>query len=232
VPLDAELSLGEDSYSDLLREIAEYLSVYGNYHKVAEMLARFFGLQLSTRTLQDYVLTDAAVVNTYYAEKPAPQLATEAAVLVVQADGKGVPLIMEATAPPPVRLGKGQKRGHKKEAIVTAAYTIAAASRTPEDVLRSYYHLPATATPPDTDRPAAGPQNKHIWATLEGKDTALQRLAQHILTREGPHIRSGWPSATAAKPCRRASPATSRTMSKFWTSFTPTNTSGMSPMRC
>src|ERR1700675_3190332 len=31
-PLDAELSLGEDCYSDLVREISEYLSVYSVYH--------------------------------------------------------------------------------------------------------------------------------------------------------------------------------------------------------
>ena len=28
-PLDAELSLGQDSYSDLVREVCEYLGVYG-----------------------------------------------------------------------------------------------------------------------------------------------------------------------------------------------------------
>jgi len=42
----------------------------------------------------------------------------------------------------PVRLGKGQKRGNKKEAIVTSAYTIAPAVRTPESVVASYFDLP------------------------------------------------------------------------------------------
>jgi hypothetical protein len=44
---------------------------------------------------------------------------------VVQADGKGVPLVQPAPPRPPVRLGKGQKRGKKKEAVVTGLYTIA-----------------------------------------------------------------------------------------------------------
>jgi hypothetical protein len=139
-PLDAALSLGEDSYSDMLRELSTYLGVNGVYHKVCAILA----------------------------------------------DGKGVPLIVEAETPPPLRLGKGQKRGHKKEAIVTTAYTIAPTPRTPEAVLASYYKLSTATEKRGIDHPA--PQNKHVWATLDGKDTALERLVQHIRTREGSHI--------------------------------------------
>jgi hypothetical protein len=97
-----------------------------------------------------------------------------------------VPLIVEAETPPPLRLGKGQKRGHKKEAIVTTAYTIAPTPRTPEAVLASYYKLSTATEKRGIDHPA--PQNKHVWATLDGKDTALERLVQHIRTREGSHI--------------------------------------------
>ncbi len=52
---------------------------------------------------------------------------------MIQADGKGVPLILEAPVEHKVRLGKGEKRGRKKEAIVTTAYTIAPNPRTAED---------------------------------------------------------------------------------------------------
>jgi hypothetical protein len=184
-PLDAELSLGADSYSDMLREMAEYLGVYGAYHKVTEVLERFLGVRLSSRALQTQIRTDAADVVAYYEQQSPPPVAEEAAVLVIQADGKGVPIIVEGETSAPVRLGKGQKRGRKKEAIVTTAYTIASAPRTPEAVLQSYYHQPA----PDTALPPrSAPQNKHIWATLDGKDTALERLAQQVQAREGPHI--------------------------------------------
>jgi hypothetical protein len=188
VPLDAELSLGKDSYSDMLREMAEYLDVHGVYHKVADVMKRFFNLHLSARTLQAQVLTDAEDVLAYYEQKPAPKPDAEAETLVIQADGKGVPIIVEPPAPQPVRLGKGQKRGRKKEAIVTTAYTTAAALRTPEGVLQSYYSLKTTDEPSEASHPS--PQNKHVWATLAGKDAALERLAQHVLTREGPHIQA------------------------------------------
>ena len=185
-PLDAELSLGEDSYSDMVRELAEYLGVYGVYHKAAEILERIFGLQLSSRALQAQMLTDAQYVTAYYQQKPAPDPIEEAKVLVIQADGKGVPIIKKAATPQPVRLGKGQKRGRKKEAIVTTAYTIANAPRTAEAVLASYYELQDDTAGENTSHP--GPQHKHIWATLEGKDTALERLADQVEIRDGPHI--------------------------------------------
>ena len=32
------------------------------------------------------------------------------------------------------------------------------------------------------------PQNKHVWATLDGKETALIRLGQQVMPRLGAHI--------------------------------------------
>jgi hypothetical protein len=96
------------------------------YHKTAEIFKRLLGLSLSTRDLQANMAEDALDVETYYAQKLPPQPVPEATILVAQADGKGIPMILEENEdkPEPVRLGKGQKRGNKKEAIVTSAYTI------------------------------------------------------------------------------------------------------------
>jgi hypothetical protein len=72
-------------------------------------------------------------MRAYYARKPAPPPAEEAAILVIQADSKGVPMVLEELSEPAVRLGKGQKRGRKKEAMVTTVYTIASQVRTPPE---------------------------------------------------------------------------------------------------
>lgn len=180
-PLDAELSLGEDCYSDVVREVHDYLSVHGVYHKACEIVGRLLGLTLSTRALQSNVAEDAAGVANYYEQKPAPAPESEAEILVVQADGKGVPLILEEAKPDKVRLGKGEKHGRKKEAIVTSVYSIAPAPRTPEQVIASYYEQINLSQP-------AQPQNKHLWATLDGKDDALNRLSTQALRRTGKHI--------------------------------------------
>jgi hypothetical protein len=180
-PLDEELSLGEDCYSDLVREVHDYLSVYGVYHKASDIVGRLLGLTLSTRALQTNLAEDAADVSTYYQQKPAPVASSEAEILVLQADGKGIPMILEETQPDKVRLGKGEKHGHKKEAIVTSVYSIGPAARTPEQVVASYYDQISLSKP-------APPQNKHLWATLDGKDAALSRLSIQVQLRLGKHI--------------------------------------------
>jgi hypothetical protein len=120
--LDAELSLGADCYSDLVREITEYLGVESVYHKTSAILARLLGLSLSTRVVEANLAADAIDVEDYYAQKPAPVPDSEAKILVLQADGKGVPMILEQAAEAPVRLGKGEKRGHILKAGTSCAF--------------------------------------------------------------------------------------------------------------
>ena len=125
---------------------------------------------------------DAVDVSAYYAQKPVIDVSSEADILVIQADGKGVPMILEETQTDKVRLGKGEKHGHKKEAIVTTIYNIEPFTRTPEQVVASYYDKISL------DRPSK-PQNKHLWATLDGKDAALRRLSKLVADRLGSQVR-------------------------------------------
>lgn len=118
-PLDASLSLARDCYSDLLRELGEFLSVSVAYETAAEILQRFLGIALSTRVLKAMLASDAADVEPYYEQQAPPSPASEAEILVIQADGKGVPIVRETPVDPKVRLGKGEKRARKKEAVVT-----------------------------------------------------------------------------------------------------------------
>ena len=168
-----------------MREITDYLGVYNVYHKSSAILSQLLGLHVSTRVIAENIAADARAVERYYAQKTAPAAQSEAAILVIQADGKGVPLVYDApAASSPVRLGKGQKRGRKKEALVTTVYTIAPHVRTPQAVVDSFFDHQESATA--ARRPQ--PQNKHIWATMEGKDAALERLHTQVTKRAGPHI--------------------------------------------
>jgi len=85
-----------------------------------------------------------------------------------------------------VRLAKGDKHSRKKEAVVTGLYTIAPHPRTPTEIVDSLFHpeRPPVAPPPAR----SGPQHKRLWATLAGKDAALERLAGQVARREGPQI--------------------------------------------
>ena len=184
-PLDSTLNLPAEATSDLLREWRERLSVYGSYHKATEDLNELLGHHASTRQIKQDIAADAGSVAAYYeqAEKPAPD--PEASILVVQADGKGVPMLQTTQAAEKVRKSKGEKTSRKKEAIVTSVYTIAPAPRTPEEVVASLFECDKNqAEPPKR----SGPTNKRLFATLEGKDAALSWTAQHAWQHQGPHI--------------------------------------------
>ncbi len=193
-PVDDLLSLPPTVCSDLVRETAEELGVGEAYHKGLDVLRRLLDLALSTRTLQEQVAEDAPGVEAFYAQQAPPPPTEEAPILVVQADGKGVPILHRtgdaAAVAPPVRLGKGQKHGGKKEATLTALYTIAPAVRTPEAVVESLFRdPPQAAVEGDTDRAAReGPRHKRLWATLAGKDAALAEAAARVARRDGAHI--------------------------------------------
>jgi hypothetical protein len=184
-PLDAELSLPERCYSDLLREWSGFGSADASFREVAASLERILGWSLSIQALETSAREDAVDVPAFY-ERPVEATApTEAAsILVAQADGQGVPMVQPPPAERPARRGKGHPSNRLREAVVTALYTIQPYQRTPEAV--------AAALLRDPDRPAPGPRprpvNKELRATLDGKAVAVQRLAARAPRREGPQI--------------------------------------------
>jgi hypothetical protein len=109
-------------------------------------------------------------VTTFYEQPTEPTTApSDGTILVVQADGTGVPLVQPPTQTPVVRLAKGQKRTKKQEAVVTARYTMSPYQRTPQAVVA------ALLQDPDRPEPAGRPQpiGKELRATLEGKAAAM-----------------------------------------------------------
>src|SRR4029450_667588 len=111
-PLDAELSLPAHGYSDLLREWAVYGATDESYRESQTVLERILGLSLSVHALETCVTEAAADGAGFYAQPAEPTAPPPVgAMLVVQADGQGGPMVQPSPQRPPVRLGKGQKRG-------------------------------------------------------------------------------------------------------------------------
>lgn len=187
VPVDATLSLPATACSDVVRETLEELGVERAYHKATGVLRRLLGLELSTRMLSEHLAEDAPDVEAFHAQQTPPPVAEEAALLVLQADGKGVPILRPATPSVRVRLGKGQKNGGKKEATLTGLYTSAPCVRTPQDVVDSLFRE-TSARVEERAEERSGPQHKRLWVTLAGKDAALREAAAQVQAREGPHI--------------------------------------------
>ena len=185
-PLDAELSLPERCYSDLLREWSGFGSADASFREVAASLERILGWPLSVQALETTAREDAVDVAPFY-ERPVEAEATvleAATILVAQADGKGVPMVQPAPAARPARRGKGAPPNRMREAVVTALYTIQPYRRTPEAVVAALLR--------EDDRPVAAsrprPIAKELRATLDGKAVALDRLAARVQRRDGPQI--------------------------------------------
>jgi hypothetical protein len=184
-PLDAELSLPARCYSDLLREWAVYGATDESYRESQMVLERLLGLSLSLQAIETAVAEAGRDVTTFYEQPAEPAAPPPAAtILVVQADGKGVPMVQPPPQTPPVRLGKGQKRGKKKEAIVTGLYTISPYQRTPQEMVAALLQDPGRPEPAGRPQPVG----KELRATLEGKEAGMSRLAQRVAQRDGPHI--------------------------------------------
>lgn len=184
-PLDASLSLPATAYSDLLREWGAYGATEQAYRENQTLLERLLGLSVPVATLEQQAARSAADVDAFYAQPPKPTAPAHAgSILVAQADGKGVPLVKPA-AEQPVRLGKGQKRGTKKEAVVTCLYSVAPYLRTAEEVAAALLHEGERKHPRRRPLPVAKEQH----ATLAGKASACEELSQRVAQREGPHIR-------------------------------------------
>lgn len=145
----------------------------------------------------------------FYESLAAPTPADEGPILVAQADGKGVPMLPEdQVKEPKVRLGKGEKHGKKKEAIVTAVYTADPRVRTAEEVTESLFRLRRKRPVRlkrrrSADAKRAGPRNKRLSATLNGKSAAIQSLAKQVAKREGDHIRARVALTDGAEPLQR-----------------------------
>lgn len=184
-PLDAELSLPARCYSDLLREWAVYGATDAAYRESRTVLERILGLSLSLQAIESAVGQAGEDVTTFYEQTAEPAAAPPVAtILVVQADGTGVPMVQPPIQRPAGRLAKGQKRTKKKEAVVTGLYTMSPYERTPQQVVAALLQDPARAEPAARPRPVG----KELRATRAGKADAMGRLAARVAQRDGPHL--------------------------------------------
>jgi hypothetical protein len=184
-PLDAEWSVPARCYADLLREWAVYGTTDASSRERQTVRARMLGLSRSVHALEACV-TEAGADVTPFDEQPADPTAPAPAgtILVVQADGQGVPMGQSPTQRPPVRLGKGQKRGKKEEAVVTGLSTLAPYRRTPQEGVGALWQEPGGPAP----APRPRPEGQELRATLEGQAIALSRLVPRVAQRDGAGI--------------------------------------------
>lgn len=167
VPLDTRLQLPESEFSYLLQDWDQALAVENPYNKVNDVLEKVLGVSQSVDSLERMNRQMAEAVEPFQESQPVPPPKEEGAILVVSADGKGVPIRRERDAPAIVDHDRkrGPKPGRKKQAVVGAVYTVAPHPRTPQDIVEALFRQPHQGAP-QTSPARPLPQHKHVRARL------------------------------------------------------------------
>ena len=136
VPLDARLNLPEGEFSHLLQDWDQAFCVQNSYAKSGETVRSILGIGQSVRSLEHMSRSMARDVAAFREFQAPPDPQEEGPILVVTADGKGVPMCRQPDqAAPQGRLNKGEKANKKRSACVGAVYTIEPFFRTARDVV-------------------------------------------------------------------------------------------------
>jgi hypothetical protein len=131
-PLDAQVNLPERCYSYFLQEWMTVFEVEHPFNESAGFFAQLFDLDVAESVLMEGAKEASEDYEGFYAQRPVPQEEPEGALLVVSFDGKGVPMIKAEAVKLKAKLGTGEKRQKKKEALVGVSYTVDPKPRSPE----------------------------------------------------------------------------------------------------
>lgn len=160
-PLDESLGLPAGDFSYVVEDWAQRFSLKGSFAEAAESLETLLRLRLGSRTLEHMNQQLADSVIPFRGAIEPPPAVEEGPILVVTADGKGVPMKR-----PPVdgpkrhhRRTKGEKANKKQMACVGAVYSIEPFVRTADDILNEVLRDER-----GEDRPE--PSHKHVWAEM------------------------------------------------------------------
>jgi hypothetical protein len=192
--VDQELGLpaGEQSY--VLENWLNRLTTHVSYDTAVNWLAETLEIHTTVRAAEMMARKGASSVEGFREQRSAPPAKGEAEIVVVTADGKGVPMRRpleqrlkdELGKPLPKRrlrttyekankrAHRGEKKVRKQMAYVGSVYTIAPWERFARDILDEVHRKATAENRPD-------PQNKRLWAEmtqiLEGRvDRGMERL--------------------------------------------------------
>jgi hypothetical protein len=193
VPLDERLGLPAGDFSYVLEDWAQRFCLKGSFAEAAESLETLLGLRLGSRTLEHMNQGLAGFVVPFRDAVEPPLAAEEGPILVVTADGKGIPMRRPVQDGPRRhhRRTKGQKANKKQMACVGAVYSIEPFVRSADDLLDEVLRDRRRDQRPE-------PAHKHVWAEmsrdldgepLSAKEALFAALFDELNLRNAGHDR-------------------------------------------
>ena len=192
-PLDKTLGLPEGDFSYVVQDWVQRFCLKGSFAEAAESLQTLLRHRIGVHTLERMSQEMADSVVPFRKALDPPPATEEGSILVVTADGKGVPMRRPAQEGPKPHhhRTKGEKANKKQMACVGAVYSIERFVRTADDLLDEVIRHEKVK-----DRPA--PTHKHVWAEMSrdvdgeplgAKDAIFCALFQDLNLRNAGHDR-------------------------------------------
>jgi hypothetical protein len=176
VPLDERLGLPEGEFSSVLEDWGQRLCLKESFAEAGQSLEMLLGLRLGTRVLERINRAVAANAPAFQVSWEVPPPDEEGPLLVVTADGKGVPMRRppEDGPKPHHRRTKGEKANKKQMACVGAVYSIEPFVRKAEDIIDEVLRDQKAEQRPR-------PQHKHVWAEMTRQIDGIEVTAKESL---------------------------------------------------
>jgi len=196
-PIDARINLPEGKASYLLQEFSQLFCVEKAFRVGARQLEAIFRQKLSVDVLEDINRAMGEQADRFLDGLPTPPPAEEGTILVVTADGKGVPLVREDAQKLPVFEEK-ERPGNRRMATLGCVYTVDRHVRTPEQIVAALFRDNTVRQPPPRPEPCfrryrayfaepgqegddAVPGAYRSWTWLAQEVTARRRSGQAII---------------------------------------------------
>ena len=196
-PLDQQVNLPERCYSYFLQEWMTLFEVEHPFKDSAGLFEQLFDLDLAESVLMEVAQEAPADYEAFYAQRPMPREEAEGALLVVSFDGKGVPMMKEAAVKLKAKLGSGEKRQKKKEALVGVSYTVDTKPRTPESLAELLVEPEAARARRQrdhvTDDAPRAQQVRRLASLVRTKQAVMERIKADA-ERRIPNTANAWSS--------------------------------------
>ena len=164
----------------------DLLSIRDSFGEASVTLNKFLGTGVSPSRFEVVNRESAGSYDGFYEKKECPAPESEGQIHVVGFDGKGVPVIKSEAAKIQPRLGKGEKRQKKKEAIVGVSYTINPKVRTATEVAENLVYPEKIKKKEEGMKPPEiRAQNPRRIASLErSKEDVMREIIKDAKTRD------------------------------------------------
>jgi hypothetical protein len=195
-PVDAELNLSDDSYSDGIRYRVSNEAIRGSFDDVVETVGETTGGHVPKRQSLNIVRDVAQDFEGFYQKKRFIKPEDTSDLLILTFDGKGIVMrpdsLRECTKKAAQksnklnsRLSQGEKKDRKRMAQVAAVYTVQPHIRMGESIMKTSEN--------DNVLPFRTPiRNKRVWASVEREAEAVIEEAFLEALQRDPEKKRQW----------------------------------------